>query len=108
MRAIPVSRTVAAFVALALAGACSEDPISPTDPPELSSAAGTMSVAPQNATILSGSVLQIRAQVVDGMGYVDRGVAFKWMTSNPAVATVSAAGAVTGLAEGHAVITIIA
>lgn len=102
MRAITMSRIVAAVAILALAGACSDPTGSSSDP--TSDAPGTLSLVPGNATIQPGYVLVLRVRMIDRFG-ISQGAAIRWMSSNPAVATVSAAGAVTGLAEGQVQIT---
>lgn len=101
MRAITMSRIVAAVAILALAGACN-DPTSNSDPaPDDPS---TLSLVPGNATIQPGQVLILRVRMIDRFG-ISQGAAVRWMSSNPAVATVSAAGAVSALAEGQVQIT---
>jgi uncharacterized protein YjdB len=105
MRGIAVSRTVAALAALALAGACSSDGI--TSPaPDFITAPGSLSLVPRTATIEPGEVVLLQARLADQVVRISEGTAFFWRTSNPAVATVSAAGEVRGMGEGHAVISV--
>jgi uncharacterized protein YjdB len=102
MRVISLSRTVAAFAALILAGACS-DTSGPGESPDFST--GGMTLTPRNATIQTGQVLVLKATRIDANGHRLDGVGTTWTSSNSAVATVSAAGEVLGQGVGHAIIT---
>jgi Bacterial Ig-like domain (group 2) len=107
MRATAMSRIVAVTAMLALAGACSDDPTGPpVDPPP--EAPGTLSLAPENATLLLGRVLVLRVRLIDEFGNISQGTGIRWMSSDPAVATVSAAGVVRGIAAGEVRITAMA
>ena len=66
---------------------------------------GTVTVDPPTATISRTQTVQLTATVKDANGVVvtDRGVS--WSTSNPAAATVSSTGVVTGVLQGTATIT---
>lgn len=107
MRATAMSRIVAVAAMLALAGACSDDPTAPLlpQPPE---APGTLSLAPENATLLLGRILVLRVRLIDEYGNISQGTAIRWMSSDPTVATVSAAGVVRGIAAGQVQITAMA
>src|SRR2546426_365657 len=62
-------------------------------------------VSPATATVLVGGTTQLSATPKDAAGNVLAGRAVTWTSSNPAIATVSAAGFVTGVAAGAATIT---
>ncbi|HUF49396.1 MAG TPA: Ig-like domain-containing protein, partial [Longimicrobiales bacterium] len=61
-------------------------------------------VLPDAATVSIGSTLQLEATLADPIGVPVAGDSFTWSSSNPAVATVDAAGLVTGIAEGSVTI----
>jgi uncharacterized protein YjdB len=65
----------------------------------------SMTVAPQNASIIPGGNVQLVATPLDASGRTLSGVVPKWSSSNTAIAQVSATGVVTGVAKGLAVIT---
>jgi len=62
----------------------------------------TLSVSPEIGLVDVGSTLALTPTVVAGAGV---STAINWTSSNPAVATVSATGLVTGVAVGTATIT---
>jgi uncharacterized protein YjdB len=103
MRVISLSRTVAAFAALILAGACSDTSGPGEESPDFST--GGMTLAPRNATIQTGQVVVLKAARIDANGHQLDGVGITWTSTNSAVATVSAAGEVFGQGAGHAIIT---
>ena len=55
--------------------------------------------------LIPGATLQLSAMAVDALGSMVEGAAPVWTSSDPAAATVSAEGLVTGIAEGMSVIT---
>lgn len=55
--------------------------------------------------LIPGATLQLSAVALDALGSTVAGAAPEWASSNPAAATVSAEGLVTGIAEGMSVIT---
>ena len=57
-------------------------------------------VAPTNPTILAGTTIQLAAVTRDAGGSVLTGRVVNWSSSNTALATVSVAGLVTGVAAG--------
>lgn len=65
----------------------------------------TVEISPPIARILPGGTVQLVAALKDAAGnnVPDRGAS--WSSSDPAVAAVSEAGLVTGLAEGEVVVT---
>jgi alpha-tubulin suppressor-like RCC1 family protein len=64
----------------------------------------TVSVSPNTGTLSVGGTLQLTATAKDSNNVVAPKAAFSWSSSNAAVATVSAAGLVTGIAGGTATI----
>ena len=65
----------------------------------------TVAVQPPTNTLAPGATVQLTAIAKDSAGGVLTGRVVGWASSNPAVATVSATGLVTGVAEGNATIT---
>ncbi|HEU5050920.1 MAG TPA: Ig-like domain-containing protein, partial [Gemmatimonadales bacterium] len=65
----------------------------------------TITVTGEASLIAIGGTVQLTATARDGEGAVVQGLTFEWNTSNPAVATVSSSGLVTGAAGGTALIT---
>jgi uncharacterized protein YjdB len=65
----------------------------------------TVSVTPATATVITGATQSLTATVRDVAGVVLPGRDVSWTSSAPAVATVSSAGTVTGVASGSATIT---
>jgi uncharacterized protein YjdB len=68
-------------------------------------AVATVSVEPGSATVVVGGSVLLTASARDAAGKAITGRPVAWSTSNPAVATVSASGMVTGVAVGSATIT---
>ena len=96
-----VPRALAAMVLLAAAAACSDSlGPSPSRP-----RGANMTLAPRIATIGTGQVVALTAQVFDEFGDPMVGVKYAWTSSNESVATVSTSGTVYGQAEGRAAIT---
>jgi hypothetical protein len=102
MRAITLSRTVAAFAVLTFAAACNDT--SGPGGQEENPNTGGMSIVPRNAIIGAGQVVALKATLRDEHGDRLDGV-ITWTSSNDAVATVSGTGEVFGRGAGHAVIT---
>jgi hypothetical protein len=65
----------------------------------------TVTVSPATASIQAGSNLPLQATVKDQAGTPMSGQTVTWSSGNSGVATVSAAGVVTGVAAGSALIT---
>src|SRR5437899_6183513 len=65
----------------------------------------SVTVSPVAAGLTVGATTQLTATPEDSTGTALTGRAVTWATSNPAVATVSASGLVTGVAAGSATIT---
>jgi uncharacterized protein YjdB len=65
----------------------------------------TVRLTPANRDLLVGQTAQLSAQALDAEGNVLSGRPISFSTSNATVATVSAAGLVTALAPGSAIIT---
>ena len=80
-------------------GGCNDD----GEPPPVQEVA-SVSVAPPSGSINVGGALTFAASAVDAGGQSVSGVTFSWTSSNPAVASVSANGVVTGIAEGDTTI----
>lgn len=91
------SLTILCFAALS----CGNDDSSGPDGEPVA----TVSVAPATGTIAPGKTLQLEATTRDasGVALIDRDIS--WSSSRERVATVSAAGLVTGVADGEATIT---
>jgi hypothetical protein len=67
---------------------------------------GLLEVTPSSATVVEGGTVQLTGAVKDSGGNVVPNVTFTWSSSNPAVATVSGAGLVSGVSEGSAVVIV--
>ncbi|MGH7546987.1 MAG: Ig-like domain-containing protein [Gemmatimonadales bacterium] len=65
----------------------------------------SVDVTPPSASVLEGQTVQLTAMPRDANGNPLSGRAVTWASGNPAVATVSASGLVTGVAAGSATIT---
>jgi uncharacterized protein YjdB len=65
----------------------------------------TVTVSPAAASVSVGATVQLTATTKDSAGGLLTGRVVTWASSNPAVATVSASGLVTGVAAGSATIT---
>jgi uncharacterized protein YjdB len=65
----------------------------------------TVAVTPGSASIAVGATVNLDAVARDASARILTGRAVTWATSNPAVATVSSTGLVTGVAGGAATIT---
>ena len=68
-------------------------------------AVATVAVTPTPLSMTVGQTTQLAATLADSAGNVLSGRTVAWSTSNPAVATVSAQGVVTAVAQGIAAIT---
>jgi uncharacterized protein YjdB len=66
-----------------------------------SSCAASLTVAPPAATVQVGQTVQLFATVRDTAGNVLNGYTQTWTSDSPAVATVTQAGLVTGVAVGQ-------
>lgn len=64
----------------------------------------SVTVAPTDVTVQIGRTATLTATVKDAAGNVLVGRAVEWSSSNPSVATVSAAGVVAGVAAGSATV----
>ena len=96
----------AAMATVAWAAACgdggTEPPAPPPDPPRPT----TVTVSPATVELTAlGETVQLQAEVRDQNGQVMAGAAVTWASSSAAVATVSAAGLVTAVANGTSTIT---
>ena len=65
----------------------------------------SVTVSPATANVFVGATTQLSAVTKDAAGSVLSGRVISWTSSNTAIATVSAAGLVTGVAAGSAMIT---
>lgn len=65
----------------------------------------TVEVSPQSASVVVGSTLQLIASTLDVGGEPLSGRTITWASDNPAAATVSSSGLVTGVAVGSATIS---
>jgi hypothetical protein len=89
---------------LLAAAACGSSVVAPPPPPPPGPIA-SIAVSPPQATIPVGGVLQLSATARDAAGNVVSPTTFTWASSNESAATVSAGGAVSGVAVGSATIT---
>ena len=85
-------RWSAAVLGLALAG-CGSDSTAPAPPPAVVSVA----VAPSTSSLTVGNTVRLAATVKDASGNVLTDRVVTWASSNPAMATVSGTGLVTGV-----------
>ena len=65
----------------------------------------TVTLSSSSANVVTGTTLTLVATLKDAAGATLTGRTITWTTSNPAVATVDAAGVVSGLAAGNTNIT---
>ena len=86
------------LAALALAGCGRTSVIAPVPMPPLSS----VTVSPKSDTLTTGQTATITATARDTLGALVGNATFAWTSSNPAVASVTGAGAVRANAEGIA------
>ncbi|MCU0633713.1 MAG: Ig-like domain-containing protein [Gemmatimonadaceae bacterium] len=93
--------TATLLTSLALLAACGDD--ASTDPP--APALTSVTVTPPSASVAVGATSQLNAQALDQNGTVFPGATVAWSTGAATIATVSAAGLVTGVAPGTATIT---
>lgn len=80
-----------------------EQPLSPQQSPTVSLA--RIAITPPQAELTVGETVQLAASGVAGDGNAAGGIDLVWTSDDPAVAGVSAAGLVTALASGNAVIS---
>jgi serine/threonine protein kinase len=65
-------------------------------------AVATVNVTPANSAVFEGETLRLDVSVVDAAGNPMSGQAITWRSSDPAIATVSPSGVVTGVRAGSA------
>ena len=69
--------------------------------------AGSIAIEPSSATLMAlGETVQLSASVLDGNGQPVSGAVVTWSSSDASVATVSAQGLVTAVANGGATVTV--
>ncbi|MBI3810808.1 MAG: Ig-like domain-containing protein [Nitrospirae bacterium] len=74
--------------------------------PGTSAAVATITVVPSApAPVIIGNTIQFTATALDATGTPVTGVSFTWVSSSPAVASISSTGLVTGLTAGTTDIT---
>ncbi|MDZ7630806.1 MAG: glycoside hydrolase family 44 protein [Gemmatimonadaceae bacterium] len=97
----------AAVVALAtLASGCADQrAVAPAEPQLAISWFGTTTVSPTSASVASGSTTPLTATYRDRRGRIVTSRSITWSSADPAIATVSATGLVTGVAAGTVVVT---
>ena len=86
-------------ILLAFVIACADDGVTAPRP------VASITVSPAANTVVIGQTATLAATVKDASGAVLTGRSIQWSTSNGTIATVSAAGLVTAIAEGTATIT---
>lgn len=102
--ALRSGRRLAIAVGLLLLGACGgggEDPPPLLQPPKVA----TVRLTPTAAAVDIGATTQLAAAAVDALGATLPGRTITWSSQQPAIATVSATGLVTGLTAGNATIS---
>jgi hypothetical protein len=104
MRAITLSRILAAAAGLALVSACSDDPTGPS-PSVREPSRGRMTVTPATATITAGQTLVLEAEMSTPTGDRFQPAGIIWKSSNDAIALVSPRGEVLGTREGQVTIS---
>lgn len=105
-RAAPAWTVAVPILALAVIVACGgDDEAAPTEPPE-PPVATTVSISPAAVDLSSlGETLQLTAAVADQNGQAMAGAPVSWTISDNSVASVSAGGLVTAIANGSATVT---
>jgi uncharacterized protein YjdB len=94
MRSIQLkTRWLAALVVAVIS--CTSDSTEPDG-----GAVASVVIAPPKATVAVGSTAPLTAEVLDASGNALAGRKIVWVSANPAVATVSNTGVVTGVATG--------
>jgi len=94
-----------ATITVTCAGKSGTSSITVTSAPPPPPVVTTVTVAPSTASIVAGATIALSATVKDSQGNVMTGQTVIWSTNNPAAATVSSTGVVTGVAAGSATIT---
>ena len=91
---------------VAWAAACGDGGTEPSAPPPDPPRATTVMVSPATAELTAlGETVQLRAEVRDQNGQAMAGASVTWASGSAAVGMVSAAGLVTAVANGTAMIT---
>src|SRR5207302_4387915 len=93
MNALQTRTRCLTALALFLLPACGNDSTAPAPPPAVASVA----VAPSTSSLTVGDTVRLAATVEDARGNVLSARVVTWASSNPAVATVSGTGLVTGV-----------
>lgn len=93
----------AAVVSATSEGVSGSATVTVTAPPPTPVA--TISISPSSVSMAIGKTSQLTATTKDAQGATLAGRVVTWSSSDPAVATVSASGVVSGVAVGAAVIT---
>src|SRR5690349_829417 len=87
-----------AVVALSMSAACSDKSTEPKPTPPV--AVASIVLTPSTATVATGDTVRIAAVTKSAAGADLTGRNLQWASSEPATATVSASGLVTGVAAG--------
>jgi len=90
-----------AVIAGMIACSDSSDPSDPVSPRPVA----TVVVTPTTNALIVGQTAALIATAKDASGNVIDGRAVQWMTSNTSIATISAAGVVTAVADGTATVS---
>ena len=103
----PRNVTASALIALtALIAGCADSRLPTADAPQLAvSRFGSVTLTPTTASVAAGNTVQLTGSARDWRGRVVSSPVFTWTSADPAVATVSSTGLVTGLTAGTVVIT---
>ncbi len=100
-----IFRSAIAALAILTAGCADQRSLTSAEPQLAVATLRSTTVAPASATIPAGGTTQLSATFRDRRGRLVPDAVFLWASANPAVATVSATGLVTGVAAGSVAIT---
>jgi trimeric autotransporter adhesin len=90
----PGARWLAAAIVAAIS--CKGDSLEPSGGGDVAS----VEITPPTATVAVGANVTLAAEVLDGAGKTLTGIKVVWASADPAIATVSNSGVVTGVATG--------
>ncbi len=98
-------RVALTALAILTAGCADQRSLTSAEPQLAIATLRTTTVAPASGTVAAGATIALTATARDRRGRVISGATFVWASADPATATVSSSGLVTGVAAGSVVIT---